>query len=824
MGNVIFVVIFVIFCAFLLGAGLISKRWVKESSDFVLAGREISTPINVVGVIAIGFAGTTVTLAPGFTIQYGLLGGLGWGVIYSVCGLLIFGLLYSNFVRRSGAQTLPEFLEMRYDGHTRSVVAITSVIGMCGIMANNVVSSVDNIAAFTGWNRLAITAIIFAVIIVFTFVSGLWATTITDLFQVLIGVIVVPATFFILAGRFGWLDAISANWGAGDFMSQGFVGALPGMKLTYPSVFNFIICFAVALVWGNNYYWMKVANCRSEKVARRSFVAAAIILIVVFMVPLCFIGGYMGAFYPEQLTLNGGTVAPTGTYGYVAKTFVSLFGSLVVISAVAASISTASTSALGASAVANRDIYQRLINPKADAKKSLKMSKIIMLLIGVVTFVLCQFPGGPTYLFAFANCWLVPPAILLGLGAIWPRFNGRGALWGAVCGMATMAVFTLLDLTKVFSINSYVYLATLGLVVTLVVAVIASLFGQPKYYGRPGWERVPTASNRKEVKLGELEKQILEMLRIGHCYMSDLTDALGVDSKTSGAAVENLDQGGYLVRAGMSGSKFYTFTITEKGLAALPALSGKEAEMAEEFLNPLYVQLLKVVKENPEQQAEFVQKNGIKSMRMSAICSHLNSYVYLATLGLVVTLVVAVIASLFGQPKYYGRPGWERVPTASNRKEVKLGELEKQILEMLRIGHCYMSDLTDALGVDSKTSGAAVENLDQGGYLVRAGMSGSKFYTFTITEKGLAALPALSGKEAEMAEEFLNPLYVQLLKVVKENPEQQAEFVQKNGIKSMRMSAICSHLTRRGYVVEGGLFKRKLRITEKGAAALQKYA
>ena len=320
MGNVIFVVIFVIFCAFLLGAGLISKRWVKESSDFVLAGREISTPINVVGVIAIGFAGTTVTLAPGFTIQYGLLGGLGWGVIYSVCGLLIFGLLYSNFVRRSGAQTLPEFLEMRYDGHTRSVVAITSVIGMCGIMANNVVSSVDNIAAFTGWNRLAITAIIFAVIIVFTFVSGLWATTITDLFQVLIGVIVVPATFFILAGRFGWLDAISANWGAGDFMSQGFVGALPGMKLTYPSVFNFIICFAVALVWGNNYYWMKVANCRSEKVARRSFVAAAIILIVVFMVPLCFIGGYMGAFYPEQLTLNGGTVAPTGTYGYVAKT------------------------------------------------------------------------------------------------------------------------------------------------------------------------------------------------------------------------------------------------------------------------------------------------------------------------------------------------------------------------------------------------------------------------------------------------------------------------------------------------------------------------
>lgn len=632
--NSIFIIIFIIFCAFLLGAGLISKRWVKESSDFVLAGREISTPINTVGVCAIGFAGTTVTLAPGFTVQYGLLGGLAWSIIYSVCGLFLFGILYSNFIRRSGAQTLPEFLEMRYDGRTRSVVAITSVIGMCGIMANNVVSSVDNIAAFTGWNRLIITAVIFAVIIIFTFVSGLWATTITDLFQVLIGVIVVPSTFFLLADRFGWIEAITENWSIGNFASQGFIGEIPGMSLTYPSIFNFIICFAVALVWGNNYYWMKVANCRSEKVARHSFIAASLILIFVFMLPLCFIGGYMGAFYPEQLTLNGGTVAPTGAYGYIASTFVSLFGSLVVISAVAASISTASTSALGASAVANRDIYQRLVNPNADSKKSLKVSKVIMLLIGIVTFVFCQFPGGPTYLFAFANCWLVPPAILLGLGAVWPRFNAKGALWGAVCGMGTMTIFTILQLTGIFNVGNYVYLATLGLLVTLIAAVIASLFGKPKYYGEKNWERIPNDKNRKSFNLSKTELEILKMLRTGHCYMSDITDALGVDSKTSGEAIEHLDKGGYLMRAGMIGSKFYTFEITDKGKRELPALSEKEEKMSDDFLCPLYIDLLKAIDSAPELQAEFVQTNNIKSMHMSAICSHLTRRGYVTERGL----------------------------------------------------------------------------------------------------------------------------------------------------------------------------------------------
>lgn len=638
MGNAIFLVLFVIFCAILVGCGIVSKRWVKDSSDYILAGREISTFINMIGVCAIGFAGTTIALAPGFAVQLGLIGSWTWGIIYGVCGLLIFGLLFANFIRRCGAQTLPEYLEMRYDGRVRSVVAITSVVGMAGILANNIVSCTNSIAGYTKWNPTIIMAVIFLVIIAFTFISGLWATTLTDFFQVCLGVIIVPTVLILLANRFGWFDAINAAWPGGNAFTAGLTGnSLPGLKLTYPSVLNFIICFAAALVWGNNYYWMKIANCRSEKVAKKSFVLAAIILIVVFCIPLGIVGVYAGAFLGDNFAapFGSGSVPPTGAYGLIASIFPPLLGSFVVIGAVAASISTASTSALGASAVANRDIYQRLINPKADSKNALKASKWIMVLIGVLTWVLCLFPGGPTYLFAFANCWLVPPAILLGLGAIWPRFNSRGAIWGASAGMITMVVFTLLgDVFKVFVVGKYIYLASLGFLVTLVVAVIASLTGKPKYYGETGWERVPTDSNRQSVTLDATDKQLLELIWLGHCYMADLTDALGVDSKTSGASIEKLDQGGFIVRAGMNGSKFYTFSITEKGKSALPSLSGAEAEMAKEGLCPMYVDLLRIVRDTPERQAEFLQKNGIKSMKMSSICSHLTRQGYILEKGL----------------------------------------------------------------------------------------------------------------------------------------------------------------------------------------------
>lgn len=631
--NIVFIIVFAVFVAFLFIASFISKSWVSDSSDYILAGREISTPINVFGVIAIGFAGTTITLAPGFTVQFGLLGGIGWGLIYSMCGLLLFGLLYPKFIHRSGAQTLPEFLEMRFDARTRSVVAITSVIGMCGVMANNIVSSVQNITAHTGWNTVIVTALIFAVIIAFTYISGMWAVSMTDFVQVLLGIVVVPMVMILVMQHNGSWDVMLAHWPTDNIFNEGLVGNMPGMKITYPSIFNFIICFAAALVWGNNYYWMKVANCRSEKVARKSFVIAAIILFVVFMIPLAIVGAYFGAFHSDVLTMNGGTVEPTGAYGFIASTLIPIFGSLAVIGAVAASVSTSATSSLGASAIMTRDIYQRVINPTASASKTLRFSKLAMIVVGVLTFVLCQFPGGPTYLFAFANCWLVPPAILLGLGAVWKKFNARGAFVGAICGMVTMTVFTLLDLTHIFSIGNYVYLATLGFVVTLVTAVIACLTAKPKYYGEASWELVPSETNREDVILEERDMEILRLLRIGHHYMRDFSDYMGTDSKETNESVERLDRGGYIQRLGLGGSKMYTFKITEKGLAALAPAEGLEKELLADGLTEMYAEFLNDIKDTPDASNAFAKKYEIKSMQLAAITAYLAEKGYILEKG-----------------------------------------------------------------------------------------------------------------------------------------------------------------------------------------------
>lgn len=192
-----------------------------------------------------------------------------------------------------------------------------------------------------------------------------------------------------------------------------------------------------------------------------------------------------------------------------------------------------------------------------------------MLLIGVVTFVLCRCLGGPTYLFAFTTAgWC--PAILLGLGAIWPRFNGRGALW-ARHGHHGCVHPAGPDQGVLPSAGVSGHPGPGG----HPVAVIASCSASPAH-GRPGWS-VPTASNRKEVKLGELES------RFWRCCASATTcptrrPGLQTSAPPWRTWIRRLP--GPCRHERLQVLHLYHH---REGLAALPALSGKEAEMAEEF-------------------------------------------------------------------------------------------------------------------------------------------------------------------------------------------------------------------------------------------------
>ncbi|MDI6602449.1 MAG: winged helix-turn-helix domain-containing protein, partial [Thermoanaerobacteraceae bacterium] len=59
--------------------------------------------------------------------------------------------------------------------------------------------------------------------------------------------------------------------------------------------------------------------------------------------------------------------------------------------------------------------------------------------------------------------------------------------------------------------------------------------------------------------------------------------------------------------------------------------------------------------------------------------------------------------------------------------------------------------------------------------------------------------------------------------IVANTPEKVGTFMKKNNMTSLQMSSMISHLTRKGYINEKGILRRRVEITDKGRTIIKKY-
>lgn len=606
----LFIMLGTLFFAILVFAGVRARRWVHDASDYLLAGRQVGTLLNVFGVAAIGFAGSSVALVPGMAVLYGFWPALLNQLTFSIGGLMLYGVLFSPLIRRCGAQTLPEWLEVRFDRNVRLVVTIGTVIGLTGIMANNVVSIAAVVTGFVQVPSIVAISVIFAVFLVFSFLGGFWAITFTDFIQLLLGLVAVPLILYLLLTTFGdfrWLTAqVPRGWVTGS------AGNLPILSPRFPSILTSIILFAAFLVWGNNYYWLRSASCRTEKAARDSFILAGVVLAVLVYAPLLLIGTYMRAAFPD-LFQDADFFTATTVYGVFLRSVPLFFSSVLLLVPMAAGISTATTAHIGATSVVVRDIYRRRFRPRAEPAELLRPSKIILLALGLLVWVLCFYPGGPLILFAFANAWLGPPTLLIVLGIAWRRFTATAAFWSTVTGISVMVILTVLQLSGIFIIDHYVHVGLVGCAAGLSTALVITPLSKPPYYGARDWTGVnaetgldPAASRRSRP---EREQAVVDCIAAGYATLAEITDMLEMDAADAHDLVERLDHDGVIERESLRGSGFYSFRPAA-GMQGVPREAPAEIRIDE-------LRALRAVTENSVMS--LVREQGIPSLRLSAI-------------------------------------------------------------------------------------------------------------------------------------------------------------------------------------------------------------
>ncbi|HXW09203.1 MAG TPA: VC_2705 family sodium/solute symporter, partial [Steroidobacteraceae bacterium] len=112
---------------------------------------------------------------------------------------------------------------------------------------------------------------------------------------------------------------------------------------------------------------------------------------------------------------------------------------LVAAGGMAAAMSTADGLLLAMANALSHDLYYKIIDPKAEVKRRLMTSRVLLLIIGaggaaVASLKLTGILGAVAWAFCFAMSGLFVPLVL---GVWWKRANRPGALAGMIVGLGT---------------------------------------------------------------------------------------------------------------------------------------------------------------------------------------------------------------------------------------------------------------------------------------------------------------------------------------------------------------------------------------------------
>ncbi|MDR1272832.1 MAG: hypothetical protein LBK04_07595 [Clostridiales Family XIII bacterium] len=602
--NIIPIIFVVVFFVLMFGIGFLSRRMIANSSDFLLAGREMSFGINSMGIFATGFAGTTIGLAPALVLMFGFIGVVMMAIAYVGVGLLFYGCVFAKGIRRSGAYTLMEWLQMRFDGKTRRILSITGFIGIVAITANNCLAMANVLTGYDGLS-ISITGTRSVVtFLCFTYVSGMWGVSLTDFAQAIIGLVGIPLLLIGIFTQFGYPAETAAQWeavaGAGWFGHGINGGTIPGFSALYPSALTLILGTGVFLVWGGQHYWLRMASARNEKEARNSMIVGGVLCCAVTLF-IGYIGSVAGANFGGSFTLLGGEVAPSAAYGLVTANFGMVMGGFLLVFALAASLSTAASTLMASVSIATKDLYPLFINKSPNEAQTKRAGKVATVIISVVVWALLAYPGGLVFLTAFATAWMAPAGLLFAIGYLWKKATSAGAFAGALTALIAMSIYVVIDLLKIpvggQPIGTYAHLSIVGTVALIVPAILVSFVSKPKYFGASSWslERAMDASHT--VSLNDEERHILDLIRKGYTTTAELMDLTGSRGEKISVAIEKLDEYGYIRRDGYSGAKFWSFTITQKGESLLPELSQEDKTLEPIGLTSGDIDILGFVKE-----------------------------------------------------------------------------------------------------------------------------------------------------------------------------------------------------------------------------------
>lgn len=473
--------------------GYLVKDRIKTSEDYLVGGRSFGLFYNS-GTLAACFLGGGILIgASGKIFSVGIWdNALSGGALILIGGFLmclfVAGTFYMPKLWRMKFISLGDLFYVRYGRRTGLLSSVLISVNFLFWVAVQILVFGKIVNAILGWDLQMSILLAMSVICAYTMLGGLFAVCFTDIIQVtvtILGVIVMVPYCISAVG--GW-DVFSASYNA-DLLQ-----IVPQTMEVDPWLAWFAAFAAVGLGGIVSPDLMQRAfSAKTPNIARKSaYVAFTILFCFSVLIAVLSLAGHIlvdnGILTDPHLVGDaaaGIAGDPELILPIMSKAILPL--PLVVLflgAGLSAVMSAAATALLALSGMISMNIYRDVINPDASHATQVRVTRILVLVLGIVATVIALTYPNAAELSAFGFDLIL--ASLFGamtLGLFWKKTNAAGAAAGMIAGILFRVIGAAIDsgeisLAAMAYPAHWYYFTLLSPLVSIVTTVIVSLATQ----------------------------------------------------------------------------------------------------------------------------------------------------------------------------------------------------------------------------------------------------------------------------------------------------------------------------------------------------------
>lgn len=408
-----------------------SSTRIASNEDFMVAGRRLG-PLLMAGTLTateIGGGSSLGVVEKGFG-AWGL--SASWYVTSMGIAFVILTFFAHKF-RTAEVKTVPEYFRRRYGPFSGAITAIVMILPLIGLTAAQFIASSTVVSVMLGLDyRMAVLAVTL-VVTVYSVMGGLWSVTLTDFVQVFLILFGMAAALPYALGMAGGMDNVVANVPDGTF---GLFKGIGPYKIA-ALVIMYIASFTVGQEAVSRYY-----AARDGQAARQGSIIAAVVNFVYAFIPTLL--GIITLALLNMNKIDSGLILSEGpkyALPHLAMaTMPAVIVGLLFSGILSATMSSADSDLLGAGSIFGNDLYKTFIHPAASSTRVLKVTRVTMVIIGLLAGAVAYFNVGNIitllmFSFTLRAAGSFFPYVF---GLYWKRASEAGAVASLIVGSATV--------------------------------------------------------------------------------------------------------------------------------------------------------------------------------------------------------------------------------------------------------------------------------------------------------------------------------------------------------------------------------------------------